>query len=289
MGNSSSKDDRVGGGIMIGAGIILGFTPLAPFTSSWMIPLGADMAGKSVSPVGISISYSDDNNGIMYHIGNPDNVQYERELNHSKILEHNKNLIIVFNKKRDDALKILHTNIYTSSLNNKISIFTFDENKIIDYTFYKYIHTNILSLLPESNEYVDTIYVARRRLSVLPFYVGYFAHSGLVLKTNTKKMFILEYGVKDGGVSCNRYTDNFQGYNWQIQNKGTKLQKRVSINDLTKMMRSNTGKTMYNMLLFNCHMAQEKVRRDLGLHVDNPYLIDELVLEYGFINMLRND
>jgi len=40
------------------------------------------------------------------------------------------------------------------------------------------------------------------------------------------------------------------------------------------------------MLLFNCHMAQEQLRRDIDLKVDNPYVKDEIKLEYEFMMMM---
>ena len=45
MGNTSSTEAKVGGGILAGVGVVLAFTPAGPFTSPWMIPLGARING----------------------------------------------------------------------------------------------------------------------------------------------------------------------------------------------------------------------------------------------------
>ena len=114
------------------------------------------------------------------------------------------------------------------------------------------------------------------------------------MKTNKGNLFVLEYGVEKNKVSCNLVDQqrvglsnfDFDGYQWSKQIIGTKLSKQVSVDDLQKLMETRTGKTTYNMLLFNCHMAQEQLRRDIDLKVDNPYVKDEIKLEYEFMMMM---
>ena len=51
-------------------------------------------------------------------------------------------------------------------------------------------------------------------------------------------------------------------------------------------MESKTGKLVYNMFLSNCHMAQERLRKDLGMEVNNPYIKEDLERELQFMMMM---
>ena len=308
MGNNTSTEEKVGGGALAVLGGVLAFTPIGPFTSTWMIPMGVSIAGKDAGPVGVGVSYADDGTGSMVHIGNPENIERERNyrVKQMKITETQMNTIRreinETNHKMSQnvnkmIIKELKENLIHPMPTTKIRTFTFDVNrKTPEYT-QSYINNHIVHIIPvklDIPEYVETIYVARRNLSKLKFNVGVLAHSGLLLKTNKGNLFVLEYGVEKNKVSCNLVDQqrvglsnfDFDGYQWSKQIIGTKLSKQVSVDDLQKLMETRTGKTTYNMLLFNCHMAQEQLRRDIDLRVDNPYVKDEIKLEYEFMMMM---
>jgi hypothetical protein len=63
MGNNTSTEERVGGGFLLGLGTILAFTPVGPFTSTWMVPVGGGLL-KGKPQIGVGITYGDDGKGV---------------------------------------------------------------------------------------------------------------------------------------------------------------------------------------------------------------------------------
>lgn len=305
MGNTSSTEAKVGGGILAGVGVVLAFTPAGPFTSPWMIPLGANIAGKADIPIGPSVSYSDD--GYKVHFGNPDNIERERDYR----IEQNKLILninkMVLKEKIEQMNQIINEQInkqvikdlliVKSNFPDIIKTWEFDPTNITLPFIDEYLNNTVLpaTVVNEKTEYIGTLYVARRNLSMLPFNIGFLAHSGLLLKTNKGTFYVLEYGVEKNKVTCTKidfYINDsdskfkFQDKEWSKQIKGTDLKIQTNITEMQELMESKTGKLVYNMFLSNCHMAQERLRKDLGMEVNNPYIKEDLERELQFMMMM---
>jgi len=117
------------------------------------------------------------------------------------------------------------------------------------------------------SEVVVNVKVARRPLENTPFSSGAIAHSALVLETNKGRKILLEY-MDDSKV----YMKDFQQTSeWKLQEKGAKPDRELSPEAIKEVMEYQTKNTKYNFQNHNCHCAQEKTRRAIGLKIDSPY------------------
>jgi len=142
------------------------------------------------------------------------------------------------------------------------------------------------------NPQVERVYVIRRKLDTLPFYFGWMAHSGLLLKTTNGRWFICEYGTENDKNKVSLYevpntikeptcdTFQYQGRKWNKQICGSSI--KASIQSVKETMENKVCKHSYWMLFWNCHMAQEGVREELGLKVDKKYMDKQFEEEYRF-------
>jgi len=143
------------------------------------------------------------------------------------------------------------------------------------------------------NPQVERVYVIRRKLDTLPFYFGWIAHSGLLLKTRNGRWFICEYGTENDKNKVSLYevpntiketncdTFQYQGRKWNKQICGSPI--KASIQSVKETMEDKVSKRHYWMLFWNCHMAQEGVREEHGLKVDKKYMDKQFEEEYRFI------
>ena len=144
--------------------------------------------------------------------------------------------------------------------------------------------------LYDDNPQVDRLYVIRRKLDCLPVFLGWMAHSGLLLSTTANRWFICEYGTEANKNNVclyevtnsitNTFCSNFQNGNrkWHKQICGSSVS-NVSINSIKETMESKTCMHSYWLLFWNCHMAQEATRESLGLNVENKYMEKNFDLE----------
>lgn len=314
MGNNNSSNDnsnnstgkKILGGFLMGSGVALAYTPVGPITSPWLIPLGANVAGISDEPIGVSASYADDGQGVKLHVGCPKTIDSEREYirqkqEFEKINKHvarerikimNDTIHTDLNKHIIDTLKDKIMNIQKcETICTYDFVTTREVNSIILNHFNDIILVSSCEAKP-TEDYVDSIYVARRNLSKLPFKVGVLAHSGLLIKTNQNKYYVLEYGVEKNKTSCNEISFVFDDWfymgsqKWNKQQHGAQLNKKITVHELQQLMNKNVGKSTYNMLMFNCHMAQEQLRIDLELKVKNPYIKELLEEELTYMIMM---
>jgi len=319
MGNNTSTEEKVGGGLLTGMGIILAFTPVGPFTSTWMLPVGGGLlAGKEVKS-GAGVTYADDGKCAQFHVGDPNNFIRQREhvvnneaIQKAKLLEQKRNDEIRFN----NSIKNFVTN-YTMCFDQfkrksdlyfyypKIKVFSFsshqhahDNNKFNNYAndMYSKIGKTYCS---NDDEQIDKIYVIRRNLGKFSFNIGWLAHSGLLLKTKQNNYYICEYGVEKNknAVSCYKINvtisdampscSNFiSGTNkWDKQTSGSQVN-NISVGQVHTTMMELAWKQKYSMLFWNCHMIQEKTREELGIPVNIKYFSDELKQEMELYNGL---
>lgn len=137
---------------------------------------------------------------------------------------------------------------------------------------------------------VEKIYVIRRKLDKLPFYFGWMAHSGLLLKAKNGRWFICEYGVENDQNAVSLYEisiadencDEFFHKNkkWNKQICGSEI--KASIQSVRDTMKNKVSKHSYMMLFWNCHMAQEATREEFGLKVNKKYMDEKFQEEYNF-------
>ena len=182
---------------------------------------------------------------------------------------------------------ILNNIIYTNYLkkiideSNKIkeiySAFNIDEDYL---SHEKYI----LSILNEYlQEKVKHIFKITRKLTKIKFKFNIISHSGLLLQTTNNNFFILEYGsgstymknyiylykISKDNIINNKIINN--NYIWKVY-KGNKLKKKYTIFEIYNIMKNKMKKHKYNLYYWNCHIAQEKTRKELGIKV-NSYII----------------
>ena len=131
-----------------------------------------------------------------------------------------------------------------------------------------------------------------RKLDTFPFYFGWMAHSGLLLKTTNGRWFICEYGTENNKNKVSLYevpnaikesscdTFQYQGRKWNKQICGQSI--KASIQSVKETMENKVCKHSYWMLFWNCHMAQEGVREEFGLKVDKKYMDKQFEEEYRF-------
>lgn len=140
--------------------------------------------------------------------------------------------------------------------------------------------------LKDSINQVKRLYVIRTKLSYIPK-IGKLCHSALLLETEKGDFYILEFGVgmthvvycykipqKDSNSSfiiVSSY-DKKEIIKWDKQKLGVSLPTCQTIESIHNVMKKVVAKRKkYNLLNWNCHMAQENTRRSLGLKVNKPY------------------
>lgn len=141
---------------------------------------------------------------------------------------------------------------------------------------------------PVPSNVVDKLYVIRRGLGGIAVKSGCLAHSGLLLQTRDGNHHIVEYGANHENKNevilkrvnlsdSNAQTFKDDTYNWSKQVNGVNLSRKLSPEDIKSVMEDVTKTNNYNLKNWNCHMAQEKTRRSLGLPVDNSYKLNEKI------------
>ena len=152
-------------------------------------------------------------------------------------------------------------------------------------------------------DYIDKIHLIKRKLSLvneefnmLPdmnknkkYIKEYFCHSGLLIETINKNYYILEYGnnskskVELRNVSITIQNNTFidDEYTWDIeqdQHEDISLEsKKITIKKIKKIMEDIVKDQKYNIMSWNCHMAQEKTRKAIGLKVKNKYNLEKIL------------
>lgn len=193
---------------------------------------------------------------------------------------------------RDEAVKHYHQ---STTLYHHVPPSRPTEQRIMTYRF---VTTNSMpknAFMTLKNEYrcypddpmVERVYVIRRKLDTLPVYIGWMAHSGLLLKTSNGRWFVCEYGTEADKNNVSLYevsssipknpSSSFEhaGRTWDKQICGSSLDVRASIRSVKETMATQVGKRTYGMIFWNCHMAQERTRKALGLKVSDEYLSDK--------------
>jgi hypothetical protein len=139
-----------------------------------------------------------------------------------------------------------------------------------------FIQTNSNTCSAHTNN--NKLFVIRRGLNNAPLKGGYIAHSG-ILQIYNGKTYLLEYG--NNGVSqkeimvhdidkLKEFENN--GEKWTKQINGCVISPELEPKILKKIMTDLTNsRGDYHLINNNCHMAQESVRKAIGLTVDNPY------------------
>lgn len=255
------------------------------------------------------INYKDNDPTPNIHVCgkniNPIEMREQKETNEkiNKVIqeENRKQDVEKFNNYMKEYIKLV--NIYPKELKvDNINTKNFNSNKFTAFKFLPYSITpkNIFSNFESELKYynddpeIDRIYVIRRKLDTLPIYFGWSAHSGLLLKTKNGRWFICEYGCEKDKNKVSLYevkdiknnTDKFttiDGRKWDKQICGNSLDKKVSITSVKKIMENKTIRNKYSILFWNCHMAQEMTREELGIKVDNKYLNEKYREEWNMM------
>lgn len=315
MGNKNSTEENVVGGFLVGLGTILSFTPIAIATSSWMIPVGGRILTGKDQPVGAGATYSNDGKGVQVHIGNPDNFLRQREYFVNKEIQEKNNVLQqkeLQEQKLNESIKtfIIDYNYCFDQFKRKQDLyFYYPKIKVFEFNNKKYLCKSAKyanNLYCQIDEYictnndvkVDRIHVIRRNLGSMPFNVGWLAHSGLLLQTTKGEYYICEYGVEKNKneVSCYKIDakdvdildkPNFthKGKTWKKQLCGHSVSSgNITVGKVHNTMMDIAWQQKYSMLFWNCHMAQEKTREELGLEVNAKYLNKELADELEVYN-----
>lgn len=133
---------------------------------------------------------------------------------------------------------------------------------------------------------VTNIYVIRRNLANIPA-KGPIAHSGLLMRTDDNKYYILEYGVESDqntvtirSISADSITDKTfvdGDHVWDKQTFGANIrEKNVKAEEVKNLMEKCVAALPYDLKYWNCHVAQENTRRKLGLTVERPYELNPI-------------
>ena len=135
----------------------------------------------------------------------------------------------------------------------------------------------IRKTITQQNKIIN-ISVIKRGLNGVGFSPAHFSHSALLVETETHKKYILEYGVGENkDVVLHDKIDEFQ---WKNTDEIHKINKHnISVEELKQIMIKITSDKKYNILDWNCHMAQQKTRQSIGINVVNPYKFN--AEEYG--------
>jgi hypothetical protein len=238
------------------------------------------------------VDYKDNDSKPNFHICgtniNPIQIREQKETKENM----NKNILLE-NKKQmenymNEYMKLVQTypsnlpvdNIKTKSFNkNKFMAYKFICHNITPKEIIKHFESELKYYI--DNPLVKRIYVARRKLDTLPIYFGWAAHSALLIKTKDGRWFVCEYGCEKDQNKVSLYevknveteyftTNDRRKYNKQIC--GSDMEKKVSIDSVKKLMENKMNKHSYWMLFWNCHIAQEMTREELGLKVNDKYL-----------------
>lgn len=228
---------------------------------------------------------------IKYYTQKEEKKHYEKEI--QKEVQKEKNIEIL--DKLDSYMKEQknYWNNVTSFIKTKNfnCVYTFNYSKFTKTDDFKKIENHLR--LYNDDPQVERVYVIRRKLDDLPVYLGWFAHSGLLLKTTNGRWFICEYGTEANKnqvclyetinikkSSCDTFIDKKRKWNKQIC--GSELKVKASINSIKKTMEDKMCKNDYWMLFWNCHIAQETTRESLGLKVDKKYMDKNFEKEYEY-------
>lgn len=121
-----------------------------------------------------------------------------------------------------------------------------------------------------------------------------FVHSGLLFKTEEGRFALLEYmgdskvylsepspevirEFEDAGYATVRMAGQYDDekgnagpamFRWTRQLKGTRLNAPIRLSKLKKLMVDLTVNKKFNLTSHNCHLAQERLRKAIGLDVD---------------------
>ncbi len=165
-----------------------------------------------------------------------------------------------------------------------------------------YEEINMNNINQQEPDMVIEIYVIKRKLNKFHIKTTLFCHSALLLKTQTK-YFILEYGSGSNEfknkvllrelkpIQVKKYSVLEEDYVWDKKH-GRILKSPIHISNIFNMMQQNMINKQYNVYYWNCHMAQERTRKQLGLDVTIKYeyyfvLIIIYVLLFLYFSSLR--
>ena len=224
---------------------------------------------------------------VKHYTQKEEKKDYKKEVQKQKKIEISDKLNS-YMKEQNNYWNNVTSFIKTKNFNR---VYTFDHIKISEKDAFKKIENHLR--LYNDDPQVERVYVIRRKLDDLPVYLGWFAHSGLLLKTTNGRWFICEYGteanknkvclyettnIKDS--SCNTFT--YKKRKWNKQICGSSVSKKVSVNSIKITMEDKMCKNEYWMLFWNCHIAQETTRESLGLKVDKKYMDEKFEEEYQY-------
>ena len=224
---------------------------------------------------------------VEYYTQKEEKKHYEKEVQ-KEIKAEFSDKLNSYMKEQNNYWNNVTSFIKTKNFNR---VYTFNHSKISEKDAFKEIENHVR--LYNDDPQVERVYVIRRKLDDLPVYLGWFSHSGLLLKTTNGRWFICEYGtetnknkvclyettnIKD--TTCSTFTDKKRKWNKQIC--GSELSKKISVNSIKETMEDKTCKHSYWMLFWNCHMAQEATRESLGLKVDKKYMDEKFEEEYQY-------
>ncbi|XP_020904511.1 uncharacterized protein LOC110242819 [Exaiptasia diaphana] len=144
-----------------------------------------------------------------------------------------------------------------------------------------------------STQTIRRVYVIRRNLSFSIFKWCALAHSGLILEMTDGKQCVLEYMgnsrtyLYDANPTsttscwikrCKKLVmadEDGKEYTWTRQKYGTSTARypsaRITPQKAKQRMKELMQSSTYNLLSHNCHIAQEKLRRDWGMTVPRAY------------------
>jgi hypothetical protein len=162
---------------------------------------------------------------------------------------------------------------------------------------FKYFNNN---LSEEENTYLNTepdmvteIFVIKRQLNKFHIKIAFINHSALLLKT-INKYFILEYGSDSEdlqnrvllrelkNIQVLKYSVLEENYTWDKKD-GRSLKKSMHVSKIFDMMQQNIINRKYNVYYWNCHMAQERTRKQLGLDVPIKYEYVLILIIFYFL------
>lgn len=221
---------------------------------------------------------------VKYYTQQEEKKNFEKEVKKEEV----KQLNNFMNQYNNDYIDYLNNVSHFISKKTIKKTFKFVSHQINDTNAFDKIQFRVYN----DNPQVERVYVIRRKLDTLPFYFGWMAHSGLLLKTTNGRWFICEYGTENNKNKVSLYevpntikestcdTFQFQGRKWNKQICGSSI--KASIQSVKETMEDKVSKHSYWMLFWNCHMAQEGVREEFGLKVDKKYMDKQFEEEYRF-------
>ncbi len=154
-------------------------------------------------------------------------------------------------------------------------------NNILKYLREPELSDNNINYSYLDPDMVTEIHVIKRQLYNFHIKTSIFCHSALLLKT-INKYFILEYGsgskelknrvllreIKP--IQVKKYSVLEEDFAWDKKD-GRTLKEPMNISIIYDMMQKNMTNKKYNVYYWNCHMAQERTRKELGLDVPIKY------------------